>query len=448
MVSLDGGLLMDYRHYALILGIVLATAALVAGCTQGTTQMAGTIKIGVVASLTGPVSNLGNGMWDSAVIAADEVNAAGGVYVKEYGGKVNITLIPGDDQSTPAGGQNAVTKLITSDKVDALVGGYSSAVTYAHEQIVAEYKVPYVVTGASSPIITHRTDIDTSYIFHHCPTTDTYGQYTTQFIDQVIRPAIDAKFNFSADRPLRLALIYQDSPFGQGVYTAVNKTIHAGNLNVQIVGAQSFKMGESDFHTTLTAIKAANPDAVYVAAFTNEMVPMVTQARREVGLNTFFLAVENNDAPAYYKGLGEYGAFSIIESRFSPYTVPSGSIADAVAAFKTPYTTRWGSPPDMMGASTYEGVHILAQAISNAGTVDKASVQQALVNLNMPQMIEAMQDGVITFSPEYHESQFKLYMEQLILDPTVGETRPWIVWPANLKAADFVVPDWYTPGSG
>jgi len=438
---------MDYRHYTILLGMVLLGVFL-AGCTQGATQPAGTIKIGVVASLTGPVSNLGNGMWDSAVVAANEVNAAGGVYVKEYGGKVNITLVPGDDQSTPAGGQTAVTKLITSDKVDALVGGYSSAVTYAHEQIVAQNKVPYVVTGASSPTITHRTDIDTSYIFHHCPTTDTYGKLTTEFIDQVIRPAVNAKFTFDASRPLRLGIIYQDSAFGQGVYKAVNTTINAENLNTQIVDAESFKMAESDFHTTLTAMKAAKPDAIYVAAFTNEMVPMVTQARRDVGLNTIFLAVENNDAPAYYKGLGGYGNYSIIESRFSPYTVPSGSIADAVAAFKTPYISQYGSPPDMMGASTYEGVRILAQAISDAGTVDKASVQQALVNLKMPQMIEAMQNGVITFSPDYHESQFKLYMEQLIWDPVSGETRPQIVWPDNLKATNFVVPDWYTPGSG
>jgi len=68
----------------------------------------------------------------------------------------------------PAGGQKAATKLITDDKVDILVGGYSSAVTSAYEQTVAEYSVPFVVTGASSPIITHRTDINTSYVFHHC----------------------------------------------------------------------------------------------------------------------------------------------------------------------------------------------------------------------------------------------------------------------------------------
>ena len=139
----------------------------------------------------------------------------------------------GDDESTREGGQKAVTKFITDDKVDILVGGYSTAVTSAYEQTVAEFKVPYVVTGASSPIITHRTDIDTSDVFHHCPTTDAHGMYTTNFIDQVIRPGVNKKFNFPDDRPFRPALLYQDTGFGIGVKTAVNDTIVKNNLNIQ-----------------------------------------------------------------------------------------------------------------------------------------------------------------------------------------------------------------------
>ena len=135
-------------------------------------------------------------------IAADEINAEGGVYVKSRNKNLTLKLIAGDDESTQQGGQKAATKLITDDKVDILVGGYSSAVTSAYEQTIAEYKIPYIVTGASSPIITHRTDIDTSCVFHHCPTTDTYGQYTTIFIDQVIRPAVNKKYNFTGRPPV------------------------------------------------------------------------------------------------------------------------------------------------------------------------------------------------------------------------------------------------------
>jgi branched-chain amino acid transport system substrate-binding protein len=436
------------RYSGILIIVALVAAVFIAGCTQQTPASAQPteIKVGVIASLTGPASNVGKNMWQSAQVAADEINAKGGVSLKD-GTKVPLKLIVGDDESTQQGGQKAATQLITGDKVDILVGGYSSAVTSSYEQTIAEYKVPFIVTGASSPIITHRTDIDTSYIFHHCPTTDSYGQYTTTFIDQIVRPAVNKKLNAAADRPFRLALIYQDTAFGKGVQSAVNATITKNNLPIQLVSQQSFKMGESDFRTPLTAVKAANPDAVYLAAFPNEGAPIITQARRDIGLNTIFLNVENNDNAQFYKDLGQYGEGAIIESRFSPYTAPVGALADAQSKFKNSYNAKYGAFPDMMGASTYEGVYIATQAIGTAGTTDKAAVKQALIDLNMPQVIEAMKGGVISFNKDFRESQFDLWMEQLAFDQSAGECRPKIVWPDNLKVTDFTLPSWYKPGS-
>jgi branched-chain amino acid transport system substrate-binding protein len=428
----------------IVLMVLILIAAPFAGCAAPQPKE---IKIGVVASMTGPASTTGKDMWQSAVLAAEEINAKGGVFIKELNAKATIKVIQGDDESTREGGQKAVSKLITEDKVDILVGGFSSAVTYAHQAIVAEHKVPYIITGASSPTITRRTDIDTSYMFHHCPTTDDYGEQTTLFADQVIRSAINEKFNFSADRPLRLAIIYQDSPYGKGVQTAVNNTIAKYNLNIQIVSEQSFKMGETDFRTVLTAVKAAKPDVVYPATFLNEQIPLVTQARRDVGLDTIFLSVECNDDPDYYKGVGIYGEYSIQESRFSPYAVPKGSIANATLKFKNDFKAKWGGFPGMMGASTYEGIYIAAKAIENAGSLNKTLVREALANLEMPQIVEAMKNGKIAFSKDYRESKFELYMEQLIWDDSVKEPRPKIVWPDDLKETDFKLPEWYKPGS-
>jgi branched-chain amino acid transport system substrate-binding protein len=437
------------EQLSVFLVIVVILAALCAGCTQQAPASAQPteIKVGVIASLTGPASNVGKNMWQSAQVAADEINANGGVLLKGSATKVPVRLIVGDDESTQQGGQKAATKLITDDKVDILVGGYSSAVTSAYEQTIAEYKVPFIVTGASSPIITHRTDIDTSYVFHHCPTTDSYGQYTTMFIDQIVRPAVNKKTGAASDRPFRLALIYQDTAFGKGVQTAVNDTITKNKLNIVLVSQQSFKMGESDFRTPLTAIKAAKPDAVYIAAFPNEGAPLITQARRDIGLDTIFLNVENNDNAQFYKDLGQYGDSAIIESRFSPYTAPVGAVADAQSKFKTSYNSKYGAFPDMMGASTYEGIYIAAQATGSAGTTDKATVRQALVDLTMPQVLEAMKGGTISFTKDFRESQFDLWMEQLAFDQSVGECRPKIVWPDNLKVTEFVLPSWYKPGS-
>lgn len=441
------------KYSVLIIAALLIAAACIAGCTQqqASTQSSpaasqDTIKIGVIASLTGPASNVGTNMWQSAQVAAEKINAAGGVTVKD-GAKKQVKLIVGDDESTQAGGQKAATKLITDDKVDILVGGYSSAVTSAYEQTIAEYKVPYIVTGASSPIITHRTDIDTSYVFHHCPTTDTYGEYTTTFIDEVVRAAVNKKLGTASDRPFRLAVLYQDTAFGKGVQTAVNNTITKKNLNIVLVSQQSFKMGESDFRTQLTAIKAAKPDAVYIAAFPNEGAPAIVQARRDIGLNTIFLNVENNDNAQFYKDVGQYGEYGVIESRFSPYTAPAGAVATAQDGFKQAYYKKFGTYPDMMGASTYEGVFIAAEAIKSAGSTDKTAVRQALTTLKMPQVIEAMKDSTISFSSDFRESSFDLWMEQLYMDAAAGETRPKIVWPDNLKTTEFVLPSWYEAGS-
>ena len=435
---------MKLTHLILIAGLVLA-AVIVAGCTTEPAAPA-SLKIGVVASMTGPASTTGRDMWQSAQLAADEINAKGGVLVKSLGKNVTIELVQGDDESTREGGIKAVTRMITDDKVDLLTGGFSSAVVTAHQAFVAENGVPYIITGASSPTVTHRTDINTSTMFHHCPTTDDYGAKTIQFVDEVMRPAINAKFGRPADRPLRLAMIYQDSPYGKGVLAAVNDTIAKNGLKVEIVAEEPYKMGETDFRTILTSVKAQNPDVVYPAAFLNEQVPMLTQARRDVGLDTIFLAVECNDDPDYYKGLGQYGDASIIESRFSPYVVPKGPIGGDVEKYQKDYDARFKTSPGMMGAATYEGVYVAAAAAEQAGSTEKAALVAALGTVRVPEMIESMENGAISFQNAFRESRSNLYMEQLHWDPAAQTLRPKVVWPAELAETDFQLPDWYRPG--
>ncbi len=430
----------------LVLAGILILSAFFAGCTQQAAAPAQALKIGVVASMSGPSSSTGKGMWQSAQLAADEINANGGVYINSLGKKIPIQLVLGDDASTREGGMTAVSKLITQDNVDMLVGGFSSAVVSAHQSIVADNNVPYIITGASTPVITRRTDVNTTYMFHHAPTTDDSGSQTTMFIDSVIRPAIDAKFGYPADRPLKLAVLYQDSPYGQGHLTAINNTIAANNLKIDVVSTNAFTMGETDYRTVLTSIKNADPDVVYVAAFLNEQAPIETQAMRDVDLKKIFIAIEPNDDPAFYTAVGQYGDYSIIQSRFSPYTVPNGPTQPAYQKFVSDFNAKYGGFPGMMGVATYEGVYIAANAAENATSLDKPSLRNALATLRMPQMVEAMNNQTISFSPDFRESKFELTMEQLRWNSTVNETRPQIVWPSNLKQADFVLPDWYVPG--
>ena len=403
------------------------------------------IKIGIVAPFIGDTSATGNDMWQAAVLAAEEINAQGGVMVN--GIPMAITLVKGDTQMSPGGGVNAVTELITEDKVDLLVGGFATSVTYADSVVAVNHHVPFIITGASTPAITRRTDINTSYLFHHCPTTDDFPNSTLLFVEEIVKPAIYARFNYSAERPLKLAVLYQNSSYGQGVYDGINKTIASYNLSIEVVAAEKFDVGETNYTSALTAIKDAAPDVIYPAAFFTEQTLIVVQGRRDLGLNTIYLSVESNDAPDYYTGVEHWGEYSIQESRFSPYAIPAGPLQEPVLKFRNDFTARWGAPPSMMGASTYEGVYIAAEAVKNAGTINKAKVRDALAAIELPQMVEGMQGGVITFTLDYRESKFDLYMQQLFWDESVNESRPKIVWPDSVKETDFVLPEWYEPGS-
>jgi len=97
----------------------------------------------------------------------------------------------------------------------------------------------------------------------------------------------------------------------------------------------------------------------------------------------------------------------------------------------------------MMGASTYEGVYIAVQAVENAGTREKNAVTAALAALEMPEMVEAMEGGVVRFTDEYREARFALYMVQLRWNETANAVRPVIVWPDHLAQDEFVLPDWF-----
>jgi branched-chain amino acid transport system substrate-binding protein len=397
--------------------------------------------------MSGPASTTGKDIWQSAELAATEINADGGIFVKEAGKKLPITLVQGDDESTREGGMKAVSKMITQDNVDLLVGGYSSAVVSAHPAMVADNKVPYIIAGASSTSISNRKDLDNSYLFYHRPNTDDSAYASLQFLNDVVRPSIIKKFNLPADRPLRVALLFQDSPFGKGQQSAVINLTRDKNLPFEIVAEESFKMGESDFRTALTSIKSKNPDVIYAVTFLNELIPLTQQARRDVKLDTLILSIENNDDPDYYKGVGELGEYSVMESRFSPYAIPEGMTKEKTRKFLDDFEKKYSGFAGMMGAATYESVYVAKNAIEKAGSRDKAKIAEGLKTVSQDPILEMMKGGKISFNPDNHESEFELFVSQLSADTASGEQRPQIVWPQSLKQTEFKLPDWYKPGT-
>ena len=318
---------------AVVIIVVIAIAAYAALGPLGTpSPEARDIKIGLVAPISG--SPIGQDMERAAMMAVDEINNAGGVYVSKWNTKVNITLIIADTiNDAPGNAVTPVTRAVETDGVDLLIGGYGSAGTLANEIVAIENKVPYIITGASNELVTRRgpqgnyggfgpqgtysiSDAEgMSYIFHYCTTTYDYSKTVVQFFAQEMKPIV------AADRNFRLAILYRNDAFGTGVEQATKYWIQNLSLPIDLVADRNYDPATTNYQTDLTAVKASNPDAVFVVDNPDKTPLIIKQGWNDVGLKTVYIAVENNQDPAFYTLLGQTGNGQLLESKLDPFMI-------------------------------------------------------------------------------------------------------------------------------
>ncbi len=463
---------MQKKLIVAIIVAIVAVAVIVASwqLTQLPSPEARPIKIGLVACYE---KAEGQDMDRAAKLAVKEINDAGGVYVAEWHTSVQIELVIADtEDDTPGKAVGPVTRAVTEDQVDLLIGGYTSAGTLADQVVAIDERVPYIITGASTSLVTRRGPqanygglpegdplrIDDaegmSYMFHYCTTTADYSKTVVNFFAEAMKPLLDSTYEFDSSRNLRLAILYRDDAFGKGVAADSKSIIQSDNLPIDVVAERSYPATATSFQTDLTAIKAAKPDAVYVVDFIANTAEIIKEGQRDVGLNTVYIAVECCEDPAFYTLLGEYGDKQLLESKFAPYAGPPFYL-ESLETYVTNYQQEYHTVPGMMGADTYDAFYIAKDAIERAGTVDKVKVRDAIESSVIDQMLILTETGKIEFSTgtDYHEIAPVTFVEQLVWNEDIGECRSVIVYPATapgvgeLKQADFVLPEGYEPGS-
>lgn len=443
-----------------IIIIVASVAAIQLATKPAPSPDARNIKIGLVAPMGSPI---GQDMLKAAQMAVNEINNAGGISVSGWNTKVNITLITADTgkDAVPADAVTAVKQAVESEKVDMLIGGYGSAATLADEVVAIENKVPFIITGASNQLVTRRgpqgnygglpagdaniiTDEEgMSYVFHYCTTTYMYSKTVVDFLAQEMKPMV------APNRNLNLALYYRDDSFGNAVAQATKYWIENESLPITLVEDRKHPTSSQSFQTDLTVIKAASPDAVFVADNPDITPLVIQQGWNDVGLKTAYIAVENNQDPAFYNILGATGDGQLMESKMDPFQVPSYSTL--VGDYSKKFNQTYGVMPGMMGVDTYDAFYIAKTAIESAGSIDKAAVRTAIEEVNMDQMLILTTTGKIQFSKgvNYHEISPITFMEQLNWNSTTSKLESRIIWPAsvpgisNFKQADFKLPTGY-----
>ncbi len=462
---------MNKRILAAIIVVIIAIAAFVAVWqlnlfAPAASAEARNIKMGIVAGMQ---TVEGQDIDRAAQLAIDEINAAGGIWVQEWNTKVNIDLVLVDTVDDAAGSTaGPVTRAITDDQVDLLIGGATTGGTLNGQIPAINNRVPFIITGASLNLVTRRGSLpegnslkinDTegmSYMFHYCTTISDYSQTVTHFLADSVKPLLSSTYGFDSARHLRLAVLYRDDGYGRGVRDVTSSIIAADGLPIDVVANVSYATTATTYQSQLISVKESKPDAVYIAGFTADTAEAIREGINDVGLKSIYIAVEICEDPQFYTLLGETGSDQILESKIATQWTGSTWYLPQVGTFVDNYKQKFaGKTPGMMGADTYDAVYIAKNAIEQAESLDKAKVRDALEATDMPQSLLIMENQRITFSTgtNYHEILPKTFIEQLIWDSTSGKLTPLVVYPASMpgissfKQGDFVLPPDYAPGS-
>jgi len=248
--------------------LLVALLALTVGPPPGADAQGQTIKIGVLFDHSGPFSAAGSlNCWRGAKMMIDLVNERGGVL-----GKYKIVQVDGDSQSKAEVAINEAERLLNVEKVDILAGVYSSAhAVPLAEKVDRQKKFLWITTAIADGVLKDR---NLQYTFRPQPNGGLFGAYSAQYI------ATYSQERFKkAPKDLRVAIIYEDGPYGTGV-AAANES-EAKKLGMQVVLKEGFSINAPDLSALVTKLRAARPDVLFHTGYAPDISLFLRQAKEQ-----------------------------------------------------------------------------------------------------------------------------------------------------------------------
>jgi len=327
----------------------------------------GPIKIGVYGDLTGQTSSFGQSTRNGAQMAADEINAAGGINGRQ------VQLIHEDDQGEPGKAAIVVAKLINQDQVRALIGEVASSNSIAAAPNAQKAKVPMISPSSTNPKVTQIGD----YIFRVC------------FIDP-FQGEVMAKFAFNSLKAKKAAILFDsNSDYSKGLIQFFKAAFT--KLGGTIVIEKAYAQRDRDFTGQLTAIRDTTPDVIYVPGYYQE-VGVIAKQTKQLGIKAPLLGGDGWDSPQLWDLGGDALNGNYISNHYS-VDDPTPVIQDFVKRYKARYN---GTAPDAIAALGYDATMVMADAIKRAGGTECVALRDAIAQTANYKGIT----GVITLNSE------------------------------------------------
>lgn len=343
----------------------------------------GDILVGEYGSLTGPQATFGTSTHQGIMLAVDEINAAGGVNGRK------IKIITEDDQSKQEEAANAVSKLISSNGVIAMLGEVASSASIAAAPICQNSKIPMITPSSTNEAVTKKGD----YIFRVCFTDNYQGENQAIFANQWCE---------ENKKPKNVAILTDvKSDYSQGLTKVFTDKFQS--LGGKVVIVQSYANGDSDFRSQLTAIKATTPSLLFVPGYYTDIGQIAIQ-RADLGMNVPMLGGDGWESPK----LIEIGG-KALEGCFYTNHYFADDPTPIVHDFVEKYKARWGAKPDALAALGYDAAKVLAQALTTTGGKGGAPLRDAIGQVKNFNGVT----GTITIGAERNAVGKKLVIEEI-----------------------------------
>ncbi len=391
------------RVAARLLMLALPAAVILASCKGGGGQ-SNTFKIGVVSSFTGPQAAFGQAHKNGYTLALADLNAKGGVLGKP------IELVYYDDQGRPDQAVQGVAKLVDQDHVPVILGAYTSENTRAMIPAVTQREVPLLIPTS---VADNLMQTGSPWVFRVCQGSGNYAHAILDFL----------KHNGD---PKTIAIIYENTNFGQSNDTAMREAAQQAGLTV--VDEEAYQASSPDYKALLARVKAKNPDAIYFGSYLLDASTLMRQSA-EVGLDPRYYTAAGTgfsaaEFPTKDKGAGAYAEYTISVSQWLPTAKWKGS-----KEFDEAFLKLTGTHPAYHAMEAYVTLAIAVAAIEKAGGANPVAIRDALRALWLPET---------PFGPIRFDEHGQNDHATLVTQIQDGQYK--VVWPPDAAEAKPIVP--------
>ena len=385
------------------------------------------VKIGVIYPLSGNSASAGNYSKMAIEVGADVINngnadlakimplAKGGGLPGLEGAK--IQLIFADNQGTPAAGQNQALRLISEEKVAALIGAYQSGITLTASAIAERHGIPFLTAESVAANLTER---GFKWFFRTTPVAIDFARAYSTFLKE--QKAAGQKVD-------SIALVHENTEYGNSVASVIADQFAKDGLT--ITQKIAYSANSSDVQPQVLQLKEKNPDVAIFISYTSDAI-LYTKTMKELGWKPAIMIADNagfND-PAFVKSLG-----ASVEGLINRSTFAGGKPGSVPTLFNELYKKKTGGDSSTTSSARgLQGFLVMADAINRAGSTDPAKIRRALKATNLPasQMVTG-----------YEGVKFDDKGQNVLASSAVTQMRGGqyvAIWPKERATAQIVLP--------